>query len=181
MSQKSSILVLSGLSGAGKSTLGEKLRAYLADRGRRVVVMDGDRARSFFDGALGYSPEDRLMVSKMLVFGACLLAEQGVDVILATMLSQPGAREFLADRTDFTEIHLDAEIEHCMENDVKDVYRENLGEGQPNLVGVDLTFSQPSDPDWVVKTHVVSLDESFREILAFLAQRGLFGMSEESA
>ena len=36
------------------------------------------------------------MVSKVLVYAASVLSEQGVDVILATMLSQEGAREFLA-------------------------------------------------------------------------------------
>ena len=135
---KGDVLVISGISGAGKSRLGEALRDFLSGRGRKVAVLDGDSIRSFFIGDLNYSPEDRLMVSKTLAFGAYQLSEQGVDVILATMLSQPGAREFMEKNLEFHEIFLDACFDSCVDNDRKGVYKNNLSKKTPNIVGFDL-------------------------------------------
>ncbi len=173
------VLVISGISGSGKSTLGEMLRQLLVERGRHAVVLDGDSMRQFFDGALLYSAEDRLMVSKILVYAASLLSEQGVGVILATMLSQPGAREFLEQGVPFIEVHLDVSIETCRNHDVKSVYEHNEKKETPQLVGMDLAFARPADPDLTIQTHTESPTESLDRMVAFLAEKGCFGLNEE--
>jgi len=176
---KGDVLVISGISGAGKSTLAEALQELLHARGRNVVIHDGDTLRTFFDGALLYSSEDRLMVSKVLVYAASVLSEQGVDVILATMLSQEGAREFLADRVKFTEVHLEVDLEHVAEKDVKGVYKKSFDRETPNLVGHDLDFHAPREPDLTIQTHVETPEQSLDTIVQFLSQEGLFGLKGE--
>lgn len=171
------ILVISGVSGSGKSTLGGRLRDLLVARGRRVALLDGDGMREFFRGAFQYSSEDRLMVSKILAYAATLLAGHDTDVILATMLSQPGAREFLGEHADFVEVFCDAELSDCIENDHKQVYEQSLGAERPNIVGHDLTFQRPESPDLVLRTHVQTPEESFQEMIRLLGQRRLFGLS----
>ena len=169
------VIVISGVSGAGKSTLAAALRSYLVNQGRNVSVLDGDSCRSFFSGALLYSPADRLMVSKVLGYGADLLAAAGVDVILATMFSQPGARDFVKQKLPFAEIFLDAPLEECMKKDVKQLYAERMAEATPELVGVDLSFHSPSDPDLVIPTHRESVEQSLERIVSFLRARKLCG------
>lgn len=173
---KGDILVISGISGAGKSVLGEALRDFLVSRGRQAAVLDGDSIRSFFHGELKYSAEDRLMVSKMLAYGAHLLTENGVDVILATMLSQPGAREFLKKNLTVHEVFLDAVFTACAENDCKGVYEENLSKDKPNIVGYDLQMARPENPDIVIKTHAETPDRSLERIINFLSDKELFGL-----
>jgi len=168
--------VLSGISGAGKSTLGMALGDYLTDRGRKVTIMDGDSLRKFFDGEFRYSARDRLMVSRILAYGAHLLSGQGIDVILATMLSQPGARDFLSKNVDFVEVFLDVKLEQCIQTDPKEVYKENLGKSTPDVVGYDLHFSRPRDPDLTIETHVEPPSESLHRIIEFLKTQKMFGM-----
>ncbi len=170
-----SILVISGISGAGKTTLGSLLKDYLLSKGKKVVVLDGDELRKFFDGGLAYSSFDRLMVSKIIVYGACLLQAQGIYVILTTMLSQEGAREFLRSKTEFVDIYLNADINQCKKNDVKSVYQRNLNLEKPNIVGHDQVFCKPEEPDLVISTHTESQDESFEKIKFFLFERKIFG------
>lgn len=174
---KGDVVIISGLSGSGKSTLAEGLREFLANRGRNIVIHDGDTLRTFFDGALLYSSEDRLMVSKVLVYAASVLSEQGVDVILATMLSQKGAREFLAERLDFVEVHLEADLEDVADKDVKGVYKESFAREVPNVVGHDLDFHAPKEPDLTVRTHVEPPEESLKKILHFFEEKGVFGLN----
>ena len=168
--------MISGISGAGKSRLGEALRDFLSGRGRKVAVLDGDSIRSFFIGDLNYSPEDRLMVSKTLAFGAYQLSEQGVDVILATMLSQPGAREFMEKNLEFHEIFLDACFDSCVDNDRKGVYKNNLSKKTPNIVGFDLEMARPKNPDITIQTHMEPPEQSLKRIIEFLRSKKLFGM-----
>jgi len=176
---KSEIIVFTGLSGAGKSTLGGMLKDFLAAQGRQATLLDGDSLRTFFDGALAYESKDRLMVSKILVYAATLLAKNGTDVILATMLSQPGARDFLRERSGYVEFFCDAEFEDCASKDIKNLYRENMASENPNIVGHDLHFQHPEAPDLVIKTHKQTPEQSFRQVLDYLISKKLLGLTAE--
>ena len=178
---KGDVLVISGLSGTGKSTLAEGLREILEKRGRKVKLLDGDMLRTFFDGALAHSSEDRLMVSKILVHAAYLLSEQGVDVLLATMLSQAGAREFLGKHVAYWDVYLDADLDHVMDDDVKGVYAKNSDREAPQIVGLDLDFHPPENPDLVIATHEEPPEASLDRIVDFLRKHGAFGLGEDCA
>ena len=175
---KGDVLVISGLSGAGKSTLALELSKYLESSGRTVSIHDGDSLREFFDGTLQYSAADRLMVSKILVYAANVLSQQGIDVILSTMLSQSGARTFLQEHISFTEIHLVADFEQVSGNDVKGVYKDMNACPNPEIVGHDLEFTTPLEPDLLLTTDKESVEESMNKMLAFLRSRKLFGLGE---
>lgn len=173
------VIVVSGISGAGKSTLSNGIKNYATGLGEKVVLLDGDMVRTFYEGELGYEPHHRLLVSMNLAFAAKLLSDQGIHVTLATMLSQEGAREFLARKVHFLEIHLQCSIEECVKNDIKQVYKENLSLNNPNLVGHDLNFHAPKNPDLLIHTHVEPPDESLRRILHFLNEKKIFRNSQD--
>ena len=172
--KRGDILVISGLSGAGKSTLGEALCHWAQEQGSKVKLLDGDSLREFFEGALLYSSADRLLVSQIIAYSASLLAEQGVHVILATMLSQPGAREFLKSKVTFREIFLDAELATVARADKKGVYRQ-AGLYSSEVVGRELDFIRPEAPDLVLKTHSESPEQSLARAQEFIRNNQLFG------
>ncbi len=121
------------------------------------------------------------MVSKILAYAASLLAAHGTDVILATMLGQPGAREFLKKRAEFVEIFCDADLDKCIEKDAKNVYRDSMASENPNIVGHDLPFQHPESPDLILKPHKQSPEHSFERVIGFLEERGLFGLSRNAS
>lgn len=174
------VLIISGLSGAGKSTMAEGLRTHLESRGRNVSVHDGDSLRSFFDGIFAYTPDDRLMVSKLLVLVASALIERNIDVILATMLSQPGAREFLNLRIpDAIEIHLETSLAEVVKNDAKGLYASNKKNAESAIVGLNQTFAVPTAPDFTIRTHQEPPEHSLKRMIVYLQERGIFGLGGE--
>ena len=175
------VVVFSGLSGSGKSTLGGMLQDYLKERGRRVALLDGDSLREIFDGSLGYSAEDRLMVSKILVYTAKALATNETDVILATMFSQPGARDFLKKHAQYVEVFCDAELDTLMTKDSKSLYRDAMVLDRPNIVGHDLEFERPQTANLVINTHRESPEESFKKVVQFLESQEVFGLSRSQS
>ena len=112
-----------GLSGAGKSTLAAMFCDRLRRTGRTVVLLDGDRLRDVFGGDLGHTLEER-RASAMRNSRLCkLLAEQGIDVVCATISlfhqCQAWNRTNLAR---YREIHVRASMETLERRDHKQIY-----------------------------------------------------------
>ena len=59
LAEKGFTIWFTGLSGAGKSTLAGRLETVLAERGRKVEILDGDVVRTNLSKGLGFSKEDR--------------------------------------------------------------------------------------------------------------------------
>ena len=76
---------ITGLSGAGKTTLGQELRSRLRASGRPVAFLDGDALRTAIAEDLGHSAGNRRQSAMRNARLCRLLAEQGSDVICATI------------------------------------------------------------------------------------------------
>src|SRR5919199_5222004 len=91
------VVWFTGLSGAGKSTLAERLREELAERGRRVEVLDGDEVRTNLSKGLGFSKEDRDANIRRIGYVSRLLARNGVGVITAAISPYRAIRDEVRD------------------------------------------------------------------------------------
>ena len=76
---------LTGLSAAGKTSIGRALSSRLRASGGSVIFLDGDELRSAVSNDLGYSAKDRRTSAMRNGMLCRLLAEQGVDVVCATI------------------------------------------------------------------------------------------------
>src|SRR5580658_2984713 len=76
---------ITGLSGAGKTTLGRELWRRLRAAGRPVVFLDGDALRSAIAEDLGHDARDRRRSAMRNARLCRLLADQGSDVVCATI------------------------------------------------------------------------------------------------
>jgi len=76
---------ITGLSGAGKTTVGRELSKRLRAAGRPVTFLDGDTLRSVIAEDLGHSAGNRRRSAMRNARLCRLLAEQGVDVVCATI------------------------------------------------------------------------------------------------
>lgn len=175
------VVWLTGISGAGKSTLGRRLEAYLKSQNQEAVFLDGDVIREFFEGDLGYSRAERVQNVRRVVFGAYLLARQGVTVIVANMAPYYEVRDFIRRKLDaYLQIYVKASVEVVSRRDVKGIYQEyaNSGErGGGKLVGVDDEYEEPRSPDLTVYTDEETEEESFKKVLELLKERGIYGDS----
>jgi adenylylsulfate kinase len=110
------------LSGSGKSTLANALRSELKNKGRNVVVLDGDELRTGLCRDLGYSANDRQENLRRAAEVTKLFADNGSIVITAFISPLQAYREMArtiigADR--FHEIFIDAPLAVCEQRDPK--------------------------------------------------------------
>lgn len=152
------VIWLVGLSGAGKTTLGRELALQWRAVEPNTAFLDGDELRLIFSQDHGpdpYSPEGRRKNAERMT-GLCeLLDRQGINVVCCILSIFPDMRE--ANRRRFSryfEVFMYAPLSVLEERDVKGLYAAARGGSLTNVVGIDIPFEPPQDPDLVIDTSV---------------------------
>ncbi len=166
-------LWFTGLSGAGKSTIAQIVEHRLAERGRKVEVLDGDVVRTNLSKGLGFSKEDRDTNIRRIAFVADLLSRNGVGVITAAISPyraiRDEARELMGER--FIEVYVKASVEACAERDVKGLYEKAFKGEIKEFTGVSDPYEPPESPELVLDTESETPEESAQKVIAFVEER----------
>jgi len=170
--KKGFILLFSGLSGSGKTVIANKLMEYFKQKDIPIFLLDGDVTRAFFDGNLGFDEQSRYESGRRLSFGAHILSRTGTNVIITCTMGTPEIRKSIRDKIDFIEIFMDADIQDCIKNDSKGLYKKTIDLKEGTLRGINLPFIPPKDPDFVLRPYKESVEESFQRLVEFLEDRG---------
>jgi len=164
---------ITGLSGSGKTTLGQELASRLRGGGRPVTFLDGDALRSVIAEDLGHSAGDRRRSAMRNARLCRLLAEQGADVVCATIsLFHEVQRWNRENIPGYREIYLRVPIAELRRRDSKGLYaRAQRGEAR-NVVGIDVAAEAPEAPDLVLDNYgALDVATAVDRILALTARR----------
>lgn len=142
---------ITGLSGAGKTTIGNLLYRKLKEKKKNVVFLDGDILREIFGGDLGYSVEDRKK-SAMRNSRICkALSDQGINVVCATISMFDECRNWnRINIKSYKEIYIKVPIEILIKRNQKGLYSKALNGEIENVMGIDIEFEEPKNPDLVI-------------------------------
>ena len=152
------VIWLLGISGTGKTTLAKELKKAFEKVGKKSYIIDGDFIRDFFDRDLGYSKEERIANIKRVLISAKVLEDNGIIPIVANIFPFQFLRDFAREKfNNYIEIYLKRDIENIKNKDF--VYSDK------NVVGVDLEFDEPTNPDLILDTSKKNIQESLKEIL----------------
>jgi adenylylsulfate kinase len=170
---KSPIIWFTGLSGSGKSTLANALDEKLFNIGIKTYVLDGDNVRMGLNKDLGFSDVDRKENIRRISEVANLFSDSGTLTITAFISpfreDRNLAREILG--KDFIEIYLDTDISICESRDPKGLYKKaRLGEIK-NFTGIDSPYEKPENPELIIRTGELSIEESINKIVEFLIDK----------
>jgi len=168
-------LWFTGLSGAGKTTITNQLVKELRGRGSKLEVLDGDIVRENLSKGLGFSKEDRDTNIRRIAFVANLLSRNGVPVITAAISPYREIRDEARSMMDgrFIEAYVKASVETCEERDVKGLYAKARSGEIKEFTGVSDPYEPPENPELVIDTESQSPEESAKQIVDFLVDRGL--------
>jgi cytidine diphosphoramidate kinase len=142
------VIWLIGMSCSGKTTLGRKLFNKLSSSQEKWVFLDGDTFRNILGEDLGHSLEDRYKNAYRVSRFCEYLNSQDINV-LACILSifHDNQRYNRENIPDYKEIYLDVTFENLLKRDNKGLYKKALQGETKNVVGVDIEFIPPYEPD----------------------------------
>lgn len=164
------IIWLIGISGAGKTTIGRKLKAHFNELGVKNYLLDGDEVRDLFDRDLGYSDAEREANIKRIILGAYLLDRNDIVGIICNISPLEHLRALARRKiAGYNEIFLKKDLQISMKNDVKGMYRANVGKTQ--IAGIDATFDDPQHPDLVLEVDKQTEDETCRAVLDYIVAK----------
>jgi glutamine kinase len=145
---------ITGLSGAGKTTLGQELSRRLRAAGQRVIFLDGDALRSAIAEDLGHSAGERRRAAMRNARLCLLLAEQGADVVCATIsLFYEVQRWNRENIPGYREIYLRVPMDELRRRDSKGIYAcAQRGEAR-DVVGIDVLAEVPEAPDLILDNY----------------------------
>lgn len=142
---------LTGLSGAGKTTLARELSARLRAAGHAVIFLDGDALRGAIAEDLEHSAADRRRSAMRNARLCRLLAEQGMDVVCATIsLFHKVHRWNRENIPGYREIYLRVPLDELRRRDSKGLYSGAQRGKARDVVGIDVPAETPESPDLIL-------------------------------
>lgn len=150
-----------GLSGTGKSTLAGHAVSQMRQSGRKVVLLDGDVIRTLFGNDVDHTIEGRRKNAERLSHLSKFLSDQGIDVVAAVLSMFPEWRLWNRQNiSDYAEVYMRASMETLLARDIKNLYARALSGEITNVVGVDLPFPEPENPELVIDNDEALIDFS---------------------
>lgn len=171
LGQKGVMLWFTGLSGSGKSTVAIALERELQKRGLLCRILDGDNIRNGINKGLGFTAEDRRENIRRIAEVAKLFVDTGIITIAAFISPSNDLRRMASDiigAEDFKEVYISTPLEVCEARDVKGLYAKARRGEIKNFTGISAPFEAPEHPALSIDTSKVSLEDSVKQILAFL-------------
>ncbi len=126
--------------------------------------------RSLFNNDLGYTDKDRRENIKRIILGAYLLDKNDIIGIICNISPFQELRDLARDKIkDYNEIFLDKDLNISVRNDVKGMYKNNIG--KTDIVGIGQRFDDPITCDLRIKVDDMTEDESFKIIKDYLVRK----------
>lgn len=177
---QAAVVWFTGLSGSGKSTIAAKVLEELERRGMRVEHLDGDTIRDIFPQT-GFTRADRDAHVRRVGFLASRLERHGVIVVASLISPYEESRRFVRGLCDnFIEVHVATPLEVCEQRDVKGLYARARSGDITGFTGIDDPYEPPQNPEVIIDTRELSVDEAAAVVLARLKEtkRDRHGPSE---
>ncbi len=169
MYKKGLVFWLTGLPCSGKTTISKKLKKYLKNKSESVQRLDGDILRKTISKDLGFSKKDRIKNIHRVAYLAKILADNGVNVIVALISPYQKSRDFARKVCpNFIEIYVKCSIEECKRRDIKGMYEKALKGKIIDFTGVQDSYEEPQNPEITIDTEKLSTEDDLKIIINYL-------------
>ena len=178
LGQKGCTLWLTGLSASGKSTIAVALEQVLLQRGKHAYRLDGDNVRHGLNKNLGFSVDDRAENIRRIGEVGRLFADSGLIAITSFIspyaADRDGARKLHEQsQLPFFEVYVSIPLEEAEKRDPKGLYKKARAGEIKGFTGIDDPYEAPENPELVLRTDQLSIEQCVQALLDVLEQRGL--------
>lgn len=173
MEKPGAVIWFTGLAGSGKSTVATVVEAMLRERGLPVENLDADEVRQNLSPNLGFSLEARDENTKRLAWMGKMLSKHGVMVVIAAVATMRKFRDRAREMVPhFVEVYVHCPLEVCQERDPKGLYARRARNEINDVDGIDFPYEEPLNPEVVVYTATMDIEESAKAVIAKLEELG---------
>lgn len=170
------VLWFTGLSGSGKSTIANALAAELFSQNINTYVLDGDNIRHGLNKDLGFSDDDRKENIRRIAEVSKLFVDNGTIAITAFISPFREDRErarAILPQDEFIEVYIKCPLQACEERDPKGLYKKARNGEIPAFTGIDSPYEEPVNPELIIDTDGLSVQQSVAQIVQYLQNRQL--------
>lgn len=168
-----------GLSGAGKTTVSLQLKTLIEKKTETgVVLLDGDEMVKLFSSShVDHSEDARTeRVKKYLQLVGILLKTPNLLPVVVMINHSSSLRQMIKDSPlsgHYFEVFINTSIDLCKLRDPKGHYQKAEKSAVPQMIGIDLPFNMPGNPD-VEISEKSSPEEAAETIFQQLCKEGIF-------
>lgn len=174
LKQRATLIWFTGLSGSGKSTLAVQLEAALCSKGYKTYLLDGDNIRAGINKDLSFTDADRMENIRRIGEVSKLMLDAGLIVLSAFISPFQSDREQvkkIVGADHYLEVFVDTPLEVCEQRDVKGLYKKARAGEIKNFTGIDSAYEIPENPDIIIQTHLLSVDDSLALLLSGIERK----------
>ena len=147
------IIWLIGLSGAGKTEIGKHIYEIWKKEAPNTVLVDGDEIRKIFQHDRGNEPytiEGRRKNAERICELCAWLDRQKINVICCILSIFEESRQWNRQHySKYFETYISVPMEVLRKRDRKGLYEPAFRGELKNVVGVDINFVPPKNPDYI--------------------------------
>ena len=179
LGQKGATLWMTGCSGAGKTTIATALEDIrVKNYGKHVYRLDGDNLRTGLNRDLGFSAFDRAESVRRTGELATLFSDSGVITLVGLISPYRKDRDDVRKRHEdqgipFYEVFLDVPVEELFNRDPKGQYARVKSGELKHFTCIDDPYEEPLQPEIILKTHELKIEESASILLRRLERDGI--------
>lgn len=164
------LIWITGLAGSGKTTIATEVHRQIKRVVSNVVLLDGDILRELFGGGVGHDPDGRYQNALRIVRLCKFLLEQDINVVCSTMSLFSEIHEMNRKLTPcYYEIYVDVPMDELERRDKKGLYSRALRGEIEHVVGVDLPFDRPKNPQLTIdNSDLTGLSEKAEMVVRLL-------------
>ncbi|UCG27631.1 MAG: adenylyl-sulfate kinase [Bacteroidales bacterium] len=165
------VIWITGLSASGKTTLGTNVDRELKKLGYRSRLIDGDEIRKGLCRDLGFSEADRKENIRRIAEVAKMFMNSELIPVCCFISPTRSIRELAKEiigAEHFVEVFMDAPLEICENRDPKNLYKKARKGEIPDFTGIDAPYEAPENPDIVIHSDRLSVEESVKKVLEII-------------
>lgn len=178
LGQKGATLWFTGLSASGKSTVAVALEQALFEKKHLCYRLDGDNIRMGINKNLGFSAEDRAENIRRIGEIAKLFCDTGVITLSSFVSPYREDRDLVRTLHEeagipFVEVFMKTSLSEAEKRDPKGLYKKARAGEIKNFTGIDDPYEEPLNPELVLDTEKLSLEQEVEQLLSYLEDLGI--------
>ena len=172
-SSQSFVIWCTGLPSSGKTTIASMLEPKLKQFGLNAEILDGDILRKQLSPDLGFSKEDIYTHARKVIFLCKLLQQNRIVSIVSAVSPHKEIRNFIRREVgNFVEVYVKCSLDTCIKRDCKGLYKKAINGKMHNLIGLQIPYEEPVNPEVIANTEYDSCDNIVNKIISKLKELG---------